>query len=165
VPMVEQLDEAGISMINDLKNASGIEREIIIESMYDDCYIQHIPVIDIKAPRRIQDIGQEIFCMLFNDRYHEETLKNWFNQQWSHPIPVKCQGEGELKICDELCQECEGTGVEKYVSYVYDDSYKICDLNIDRTEFKWHNDLVMSFRNRPLEIIINPWVELPVLGT
>jgi hypothetical protein len=112
---------------------------------------------DILEPKRIGDIEPNLIVQMgllfepvleYPDYMRE--FKDWFNKQFAEPKPVKCCKCDGSGVFVGTCPVCNDTGIEKYISYVYDDeTKKLMDLNA------YENGL---WNNRPLEIISNPFV-------
>jgi len=93
--------------------------------------------------------------MLFN-------FKDYFNKQFAESRPVECKqckGSG-IHITETknsmwmTCDNCNN-GIEKYIRYVYDNVPLSSEVNSHKSDMSY-----FTYKDRPLETIIDPWVWL-----
>ena len=89
--------------------------------------------------------------------------QDWFNKQWGEPRPVYKTFPPDLEESDYTSARI--SEIESYISYVYDEDTD--DSEINKT---WNEDVTVNnrcnldYKDKPLKVIVNPWVNLVRIG-
>lgn len=118
-------------------------------------------ISEVMEPCRVQDVNKIKICRIIHThlKYGGKTIKDqfktWFNSRYSKPVPVECGHceNGKVKVGKivvnlyKTCLKCNGDGIESYIGYLYEDD----------TLLSVKNDYPKKWKDKPFNIIINPW--------